>query len=163
MAAAGCGREAVPLPPPVQRPVSDGRDPGELGLFIRMGDPYADEYIVRDVTSEKTEWRWTFVRPELNLRVGDPAGLRFVMEFHIPPVTFRATGPLTVRCFVNRRPIGEMRCHKPGVYKFEKPVPEGWLQANSTVPVEAEVDRRFVSSDDGAELSFQLGAIGFVH
>jgi hypothetical protein len=158
---AGCEHAAGYLPMPPQRAASEGRDPGELGNFIRMGDPFADEYIVRDVTSEKAPWRWTFARPELKLRVQDAANLRFVMEFTVPQVTFRDTGPITVACYVNDRLLGSMRCPRAGVYRFEKPVPEGWVKPGSEVVVRAEVDKRWVSKADGQELGFLLGAIGF--
>jgi hypothetical protein len=156
-----CSTAPEYLPMPLQRAVSDGRDPGELGNFIRMGDAFADEYIVRDITSEKADWRWTFVRPELKLRVKDASNLRFVMEFTVPPVTFRDTGPIVVSCFVNERLLGTMRCPQAGPYRFEKPVPKGWVEPDSMVSVRAEVDKRWVSKDDGAQLSFLLGAIGF--
>jgi len=112
-------------------------------------------------TTEKTAWRWTFVRPELKLRVRDVSDLRFVMEFAVPAVTFRDTGPVVVSCFVNDRLLGSMSCPRAAQYRFEKPVPEGWVQAASDVTVRAEVDRRWVSKEDGAQLSFLLGAIGF--
>ena len=159
-ALSGC-RQPGGYPPPDQRPVSKGRDPGALGLFIRLGDPFAEEYIVRDVTSEKVEWRWTFVRPEFKFQVKDPAGLRFVMEFFVTGVTFRQTGPIVVTCYVNQKAIGTMPCPKPCKYRFEKPVPDGWIAPDSTVAVAAEADRRFTSPDDGAQLSFLVGAVGF--
>jgi len=128
-----------------------------------MGDPFAAEYIVRDVSPENSEWRWTFVRPELKLRAQRSRNLKFEMDFAVPAVTLRQTGPILVTCFIDGRSLGPMRVADPGRHRYQKNVPDGWVQVGVPVSVSAEVDKRFVAKDDGAQLSFLLGAIGFMN
>jgi hypothetical protein len=161
VAAAGCGREAGELPMPSQLNAGPGRDPGELGHFIRMGDPNADEYIVKDISPEHADWRWALVRPELKLRVKHTRNLKFTMEFVVPGATMKVTGPVTVTAFINGRTVGSLRCPAEGKYRLEKPVPAGWVEAEKDIVITAEVDKRWVSPDDGAQLSFLLGSVGF--
>jgi len=156
-----CGAQPGDFPVPAQRPVSDGKDPGQLGHFLRMDDPMADEYIVKDVTNEKSPWRWTLAKPELKLRVPKTANLKFVMDFIVTGVTFKVTGPVVVTCYLNENRLGSMRCPAPGQYRFEKPVPPAWAPAGATVTVRPDVDKLWVAPDDGARLGFLLGAIGF--
>jgi hypothetical protein len=148
------------LPVPPQRAASQGRDPGELWDFVRMDDRFADAHFVRDVSPGQSHLRWTFARPELKLRIQSASHRRFVMEFEVPEVTFHDTGPVVVSCFVNGRSLGSMRCPRAGPYRFERPVPEGWLQPGD-VTVRAEVDKHWVAKEDGAQLGLLLRAIGF--
>lgn len=159
---AGCGRPAGPLPLPAQRHVSDGRDPGDLGIYIDMGDPFAAEYVVRDISPEKSNWRWAFVRPELKVRAPRTQRFRFAMEFAVPEVTFRVTGPVRVTCYLDGKSLGPMPVHEAGRHRYERPVPPGWVQPGATVSVTADVDKRYIAKDDGAQLSFLLSAAGFV-
>jgi hypothetical protein len=158
---AACGRQPGTFAPPPQRAESPGRDPGELGNFIQMDDPYADEYIVHDISPEHSRWRWAFQRPELRFRPRKVHSLKFALEFAIPEVTFRETGPIIVTCIVNDRPLGSIRCPRAGQYRFEKPVPDGLLRPGEPVTVIALADKRFTAKEDGAQLSFLLGSAGF--
>ena len=150
------------MPLPEQRPVSEGRDPGDLGIFISMGDPYAPEYVVRDISPEKSNWRWAFVRPELKVRVPATPGFRFLMEFAVPEVTFRETGPIHVTCYLDGKSLGPLLVQEPGRHRYEKHVPAGLVQAGALVTVTADVDKRFIAKEDGAQLSFLLGGAGFI-
>jgi len=161
MGAVGCGNGPGELPPPPQRAAVAARDPGELGNFIRMGDPYADEYIVKDISPEHGEWRWALAHPELKLRVKNSRHLKFSMEFAIPGATFKVTGPVTVTAYINGKLAGAERCRSEGKYRIEKVVPDGWVMPDSEVTITALVDKRWISKDDGAELSFLLGSVGF--
>jgi hypothetical protein len=157
---AGCGREAGWQPLPAQRAASGARDPGELSNSVRMDDATASEYIVKDITEDPSAWRWALVRPELKLIVKDARKLKLWMELAIPPVTFRVTGPVVVTAYVNGRSLGPMRFAEPGRHRYEKPVPDGWVQPDVPVIVAAEVDKRWISKDDGAQLSFLLNSVG---
>jgi hypothetical protein len=160
LALAGCGRDPGYVPLPAQRTPSGAPDPGVLGNSVKMDDAAASGYIVRDVSDELSPWRWTFVHPELKLVPDGAHNLKFWMEIAIPPVTFNVTGPVTLTCFLDGRPLGAMRCASAGRHRYERPVPEGWVQAGKAVKVTAEVDKRWVSKDDGAQLGFLLNAVG---
>jgi len=157
-----CGRDPGAYAPPRQRTPSGGADPGELANFVRMNDATAEDYIVKDVSPEHSEWRWTFVRHELRLKVKDARKLQLQMELAIPPVTFRVTGPVAVTCYIDGKSLGPILYTEPGRHRYQKPVPEGWVQPDVPVTVAAEVDRRWVSKEDGAQLSFLLNSVGLI-
>jgi len=126
-----------------------------------MDEAAADEYIVRDISPERGRWRWAFSRPELKFQPKQSRNLKLLVEFAIPEVTFRETGPVVVTCLVNGRALGTVRCPKPGPYRFERAVPEGWVEPGQLVSVGALVDKPFIAKEDGARLSFLLFAAGF--
>ena len=157
----GCGRQAGAFAPPQQRSLDLGPDPGTVGSFVAMDDPLADQYIVRDISSDRGYRRWAFLHPEMRFRVKDASHLNFAAEFALPEVTFKVTGPVTVSCAVNGRPLGSMRCDRAGDWRFEKPVPQGVVEAGKDIHVTFEASPRWISPDDGAELSFFLHSAGF--
>jgi hypothetical protein len=160
LAGAGCGREAGFYPVPYQRTGEHGPDPS-IGAFVRMADPAAEDYVVRDVSPEPADLRWAMANPELCFRVEDVRGLRFAVEFTIAERTFRDTGPVTVAVEVTGRPLGSMRCDHPGPYRFEQAVPSGWMEPG-LVPVKLEARPVWVSPGDGARLSFLVRSAGFL-
>jgi len=158
-----CGREAGSFPPPAQLSLDLGPDPGGPRSLVRMNDPDADALIVRDISPERGETRWAFLHPELRLSVADARHLTFSAEFAIPEVTFRVTGPVTVSCFLNGRKLAAMRCGHAGDYRLEQTVPEGLVEAHKPISVTFEANPRWVSPEDGAQLSFLLRSVGFTH
>jgi hypothetical protein len=126
-----------------------------------MDDPMAENYIVRDISSEIGFRRWAFLHPELRFRVKQGANLKFAAEFAIPEVTFKVTGPVTVAYAVNGRTLGSIRCPRPGDYRIEEAVPAGLVQSDKEVRVAFSASPRWVSPEDGAELSFFLRCAGF--
>lgn len=158
---ASCGWRPGSYPPPAQQSLDLGGDPGGVGSFIKMEDPAADYHVVRDFMPVHGPLRWAFVHPELRFRVKDTRNLKFAMEFAIPEVTFRVTGPVTVSCDVNGKRLGSIRCNHAGDYRLEKPVPDGWIRPEQYVHVTFETHPRWVSPEDGAQLSFLLRSAGF--
>ncbi|HEY1338530.1 MAG TPA: hypothetical protein VGF59_13525 [Bryobacteraceae bacterium] len=128
-----------------------------------MEDPAAADYIVRDVAPEVGFQRWAFRSPELKFRVKSAEGLKFAMDFAVPEVTFRDTGPVTISGGVNGQSIGMMRCDHPGDYRFEKPVPAAAVDPERDVHVTLTAEPRWISPQDGAQLSFLLRGAGFTH
>jgi hypothetical protein len=126
-----------------------------------MDDPAADDYIVRDISPGRSHHRWAFLHPELRFRIKEAGYLKFAAEFAIPEVTFKVTGPVTVSAALEGTPLGAIRCDHAGDYRMEKPVPAGGLRAGKEVHVTFEAHPRWVSPDDGAELSFFLRSAGF--
>jgi hypothetical protein len=87
--------------------------------------------------------------------------LKFAAEFALPEVTFKVTGPVTVSCAINGHPLGSIRCDHAGDYRLEMPVPDGVVQANQETHVTFEANPRWISPEDGAQLSFFLHSAGF--
>jgi hypothetical protein len=126
-----------------------------------MDDPVAADYIVRDISSEPGYRRWAFLHPELRFRVKEAGHLKFTAEFALPEVTFKVTGPVVISYSVNGQPLGSMRCDHAGDYRLEKPLPNGVVQTGQETHVTFEANPRWISPEDGAELSFFLHSAGF--
>jgi hypothetical protein len=157
-----CGRRAGSFRVPAQQSLDLGPDPGGLRGMVKMDDPDADAFLVRDISPEHGVTRWAFLHPEMRLRVNDAGHLKFAMEFAIPDVTFRVTGPVTVSCAVNGKTLATMRCNHAGDYRLEHAVPKGLVEASRPIRVTFEANPRWVSPDDGAQLSFLLRSAGFI-
>ena len=158
---ASCTRDPGWLPLPAQQSLGLGPDPGGVGPAVRMADPDANDYIVRDIGLMPGIWRWAFLHPELRFRVRHSEGLRFTAEINIPEVTFKVTGPVIVAYSVNGRRLAFVRCDHPGTYTIDQAVPPAWLAPGAYIHVTFDADRHWVSPDDGAQLSFLLLRAGF--
>ena len=155
-----CGRHAGSFPVPEQRSLNLGVDPGIVS-FIQMDDPAANDYIVKDIASEPGVYRWAFLHPELRFRVAPSKDLRFTAELAVPEVTFKVTGPVNVKYALDGKDLGSLHCDHVGKYRISQAVPPGWLASEPYVHVTFETDRRWVSKEDGAQLSFLLFNAGF--
>jgi hypothetical protein len=158
-----CGRQAGVYAAPSQRSLDLGPDPDGPHEFVTMDDPVVEDYLVNDISPERGIRRWAFAHPELRFLVKDASHLVFRAEFAIPEVTFKTTGPVTVSCSVNGRAIGLIRCEHPGDFRLEKPVPDGLVEPGKSVRVTFEASPRWISPEDGAQLSFLLRSAGFLH
>jgi len=158
-----CGREAGVYAAPPQRSIDLGTDPDGPHAFVNMDDPVVDDYLVNDISPERGFRRWAFTHPELRFRTNDVRHLIFTAEFAIPEVTYKVTGPVTVSYAVNGRTLGAIRCDHAGDFRLEKPVPDGLVEPGKFVRVTFEANPRWISPDDGAQLSFLLRSAGFIH
>jgi hypothetical protein len=156
-----CGRQPGVFAVPAQLSFDLGPDPDGALAFVNMDDPQADDYLVHDISSERGFRRWAFTHPELRFRVNDAHHLTFAAEFAIPEVTYKVTGPVTVSYAVNGRTMGTIRCDHAGDFRVEKPVPDGLVEPGKFVRVTFEANPRWISPDDGAQLSFLLRSAGF--
>lgn len=161
---AGCVSIPDDYAPPVQRNPIMGPEPSPVGHFVRMTDPNAEAYFLRDVakTTEAGSWRWVYQRPELVFRLSTTRHLRFAMDFAIPEMTFKQRGPVTISVFINNRLLEKLRYEKGGQFHFEKPVPGDWLRTDANTYVSMEIDKPWVAPEDGARLGFILSSAGFV-
>jgi hypothetical protein len=159
--ASGCGRKAGTYPPPPQQSLDLGMDPGHLKPYVLMDDPTVAEYIVNDISPEPGLHRWAFLRPELKFQVKDASRLKVSAEFALPEVTYKVTGPVTVSVAVDGHPLGSIRCDHAGEWKLEKPVPEAMVKPDQEIHVTFDAHPRWVSPEDGAQLSFYLRGAGF--
>jgi hypothetical protein len=158
---ASCAADPGWLPLPAQQSLDLGPDPSGVGPAVKMEDPDANDYIVRDIGLMPGIWRWAFLHPELRFRVAHPEGMRFGAEINIPEVTFKVTGPVVVTYFVNGRRLGLVRCEHPGTYMIDHAVPPAWLVPGAYIHATFDADRHWVSPEDGAQLSFLLSRAGF--
>jgi hypothetical protein len=163
LALAGCVRIPDVYAPPIQR-----RDPWEIqaGLkhFVHLNEPTAPDYILRDVLPdpENSPWRWTLKRPAFRFRVPSTQGKRFRAEMTAPDVTFNDTGPVSVTVTIAGHPLGRIEFKKPGDLIYEEKVPPEWLTTEAPVVVEMEVDKIWVSPQDGAQRGVIVRRLGFV-
>ncbi|MFM2124485.1 MAG: hypothetical protein RL328_936, partial [Acidobacteriota bacterium] len=86
--------------------------------------------------------------------------INFVADFTVPEATFKTTGPVTIAFHVNGHTVETIRCAEPGARKLSKAVPPEWIVAGKENIVGAEIDKLWVSPDDGAQLGFILTQIG---
>jgi len=159
-----CGSQPRAFAIPPQRSNADlGPDPDGVMAFVRMDEPQAPEYLVHDISPDPGFRRWAFVHPELRFRVNQTSGLTFSADFAVPEVTFKVTGPVTVSYSVNGEKLGAVRCDHWGDYEIRKPVPDGLIQPGKYIRVTFDANPRWVSPEDGAQLSFMLRSAGFIH
>jgi hypothetical protein len=158
-----CGCQSVPdYSPPEQRPSFAGFK-AHLIRVLNMDDPDAPTHFVRDISlGTDTSWRWTGQKPAVKLRIRSVANLKYFIDFTLPEVTFRDTGPVTIAFTVNDHVLDRVRYAAAGYQHFEKAVPQEWLELNKDAVVGAEVDKMWVSKEDGTQFGFILSRIGLI-
>jgi hypothetical protein len=132
--------------------------------MIAMSDPAVNDYIVKDVsdTLEGSTWRWTYERPELRFQLGDAKSQKVEVHFSVADATFKTTGPVTAKFFVNNQLIGTMKLTKAGDYVFSKPVPAGLLKTDDLTTLAVEARPYWTSQNDGRHLTLILTQAGFL-
>jgi hypothetical protein len=156
---AACDR-APWFAPPEQRPSLAGF-PSHAGRVVEMESPDADRRIVRDILPlTDTAWRWTGQRPALRIRVRADENLKYVIDFTLPKVTFKDTGPVSIAFTVNDRLLDRVRYTEPGFKHFEKAVPPDWLPIDAYAIVGAEIDKLWIDPDGGRKYGFIVTRMG---
>lgn len=156
----GCREPALEYAPPAQSPNFEGYKLAPVRV-LNMDDPDVGFHLVRDISPALfSSWRWTGQRPAVRLRVRDNENLKYFIDFALPLVTFKDTGPVTITFLVNDHPVDRVRYTNAGTHHFEKPVPQAWIESYKDATVGAEVDKLWVSKDDGAQFGFILIRIG---
>jgi hypothetical protein len=155
-----CQNMPEPYSPPVQRKPFDDFHPRVVHV-VNMADPDAHLSFVQDIArGSNGSWRWTGKRPTIKVRLRSNENLKFVIDFTLPEVTFKDTGPVTVSFFVNDRLLGEEHYATPGVRHFEKYIPFSWVTPGQEATAAAEIDKVWVAKDDGATLGFIVTRMG---
>jgi hypothetical protein len=132
-----------------------------------MADPDAASYLVQGVAERGAgdqgpgTWRWAFDHPVLRFFLPAAARLQFTMEFTVPEITFRDTGPVTLAISMNGKPFDRVRCEKPGQQSYTRAVPAELLHANALNFVAIDPHPVWVSPSDGGRLGFILTRAGF--
>jgi len=147
--------------PPVQRqPLEEFRPYGSSAI-VNMSDEDAKTHFVQDLTSlEAGTWRWTGQKPTVRLRLLRPENVHYTIDFAIADTTLLATGPVTVSFLVNDRVLDRARYDHAGNQHFEKPVPAGWITAGQDFTAGAEIDKVWISPQNGIKLGMILVRIG---
>jgi hypothetical protein len=163
---AGCGGGVLSYSPPAQRPALTGEDPEPgIGRFVRMGDRNAARYLVsgfRDAPPGSPD-RWADQHARVRFFLLSVDRLKFTMEFALPEVTFKVTGPVTLSFTINGHALDTVRFDRPGQLEYTRAVPAATLRANQENTVEIDADKVWVSKEDGTRLAFVLGTAGFTH
>lgn len=160
LALSGCREPAPEFVLPTQRPPLETYKPPPARV-ISMSDPDAPARFLRDITNVASPtWRWTGQRPAVRIRVRNVQNVRYLIDFSIAQITFKETGPVTVVFTVNDHQLGREHYTDFGPKHFEKAVPPEWLEANKDAIAGAEIDKIWVSKEDGARFGFILSRIG---
>lgn len=161
LAGTACQNMPGPYSPPVQRqPLADFR-PYRVSAIVNMSDEDAPAHFVRDITPIGTAaWRWTGKRPAVRVRIRAAERLRYTIDFALTETTLQTTGPVNVSFLVNDQVLGRARYKSAGSQHFEKAIPAGWVTAGQDVTIGADLDKVWVSPEDGTELGLVLVRIG---
>jgi hypothetical protein len=87
-------------------------------------------------------------------------GVRYVVDFALPEVTFKETGPVTVRFYVNGHELDSVYYARPGIQHFEKPVPPAWIPSGRESIVSAEIDKTWTDPSDHKQFGLILTRMG---
>ena len=159
-----CSRipESYAVPP--QHPAVEGEDPPTFGGYVHMIDKLVTDYLVSGVNDggPADSWRWTNQKPTFRFKLTKVKGMRFEANYTISSATLSTTGPVTITWSVNGHALGKVSESKEGYRNFSKPVPAEWLILNGENIVVGEVDKVWVSPDDGAKLGFIISDLGFI-
>ncbi len=155
-----CQNMPEPYAPPVQRQPLVEYHPRFVSI-VDMADPDAPQRFVQDIADySQATWRWTLKRPTVRLRLNSNENLKYTIDFTLPDLTFKDTGPLTITFYVNGHMLDRVRYPSPGYQHFEKPIPPGWVTPREETTVAAEIDKMWVSKDDGTQFGFIISRIG---
>jgi len=147
---------------PEQRPSLAG-SPSHAARVVEMEDRDADRRIVRDILPRgDAPWRWTGQRPALKIRVRADENLKYLIDFTLPKITFKDTGPVSIAFTVNDRVLDRVRFTEPGSKHFEKVVPQDWLAIDAYAIVGAEIDKLWTDPDQGRKYGFIITRMGLI-
>ena len=155
-----CQNMPEPYMPPQQRSPLEEFRPYRATRLVQMADSDAPAFFVQDIGGLEGNWRWAGKRPTLRLRPRANEGLHYVIDFTLPDVTFKETGPVTVSFYVGGRALASEHYASAGARHFDQEVPPDWIVPGQDTLVAAEIDKVWVSKTDGAKLGFVLAAMG---
>jgi len=152
-----------PYPSPVQRQPFQNYRPYRPSRIVEMADGDANTRFVQDIFDNLQEnWRWTGQRPTVRIVPRAKDNLKYVIDFALPEATFKDTGPVTLSFYVNDRLLDRVRYTAAGQFHFEKAVPSEWITPGNDTTLAAEIDKMWISKEDGARLGFILTRIGLI-
>lgn len=156
-----CQNMPEPYAPPEQRQPLKELRPYRIDRVFNMSDGDAPPHFVQDISPALADsWRWTGKHPAIHVLMRANDGVRYAIDFTLPQVTFRETGPVTLSFDVNDHKLDSVRYTEPGNKHFEKPVPKEWIPKGRESTVAAEIDKTWTRESDGNKLGFILTRIG---
>jgi hypothetical protein len=160
----GCQRQPELYRPPIQRRPYEIVEPKSLGHYATMNAPNALDHVVSGVLPELHDgrWRWTLQEPVLQFRVPRTNGLKFQMEYTVPQVTFKETGPVKIEIVIGACALDVIDVQKDLVGTHDKEVPPSCLTVDRPVVVRMKVDKVWTGADDRQPRGFILTSAGFV-
>lgn len=161
---AGCERRAEIYRPPIQRSPYEVTESKTIGHYVTMSADNALDYIVSGVLPELhgNQWRWTLQEPVLRFQVPRTNGLKFHMDYTVPELTFRETGPVKIEIFIGACLLDTISLQKDAVTSYEKEVPPECLNVTRPVVVRMRVDKTWQGAGDRQPRGFILTGAGFV-
>jgi hypothetical protein len=156
-----CQNMPAPYPLPAQQHGFENARPHRVGYFVDTSDPNSVSQILSGITpGGPAPSKWTLQNPAVRVVPHTNQGLRYTIDFDVPNVTFRVTGPVTLTFLVNGHVLESVRYVVAGSYHYEKPVPPDWMTPFSDTTLAVHIDKVFIAAADGAELGFILTRIG---
>lgn len=155
--------ERVPeYPIPEQRVPPAAADlPVPIGRVVNMDDPGVMLRVVRDISPDLSgTWRWGMERPAVKIRIRTDHPLKYTIDFVLPEITFKDTGPVHIGFTVNDHLLDRILYTEAGDHHFEKNVPPEWIKVGDEAIVGAEIDKMWISKTDGARFGFILVRMG---
>jgi len=150
-----------PYAPPEQRKPLEDYSHSRVHPVVNMQDPDARAHLVSGISEKLSEnWRWAGQRATVWVVPGPARNPKFIVDFTLPEVTMKDTGPVTMSFFVNDQVVERIRYDAPGEKHFEKPIPPDWPTPGKQITVSAEIDKMWVAPADGAKLGFILTRMG---
>ena len=157
-----CDRLPETYPPPEQRQ-PQAWTPDPYAMMVEMNDPDAAQHIVKDIYEPfGSPWRWTARQPTVKVLVDATDNVKMSADFAIWDDGFKQTGPLELSYFVNSHLLDKVKYATPGYKHFEKAVPADWLAADAESTIFVDVDKLYVSPQDGKKFGLILTRIGFL-
>lgn len=131
---------------------------------MHMNDPAAPPHFVRDINADIQDggWRWTGQHPTLQFNVKKRSGMKLTVDYTVPELTLRETGPVTIRFWLNEHLIEQVRRDQAGQQRLEKPVPIEWFRDDGVAVLAMDIDKLWVSKLDGLKFGFILTSAGFI-
>ena len=163
LATYSCNRLPESYPPPEQRHPTEGVSLLRASMMVNMNDQDAEAHFVKDIglKLEGGYWRWAQKQPTVKILLAKTQGLKFTTNFTLYEGCMAQTGPVVISFRIGDKLLAKERYTTPGYKHFEKPVPADWLQTSAETLVSEEIDKVFVSPEDGVKLGFILSNIGF--
>jgi hypothetical protein len=147
--------------PPVQRQPIEAPRPYRIARVVNMNDPDAEARFVKDISKDLAgSWRWCVQKPTVKIKPRTNENLKYTIDFTLPEVTFKDTGPVTMSFWVGDHLVDRIKYDQFGQKHFEKPIPSDWVKPNEEILIAAEIDKVWVAKEDGARLGFILTRIG---
>ncbi len=163
LALAACITQPDIYAPPAQRKPLDQQTLVVTQPMLDMSDATIDSQLVADIMRgpQTQPWRWTMQHPKIRLHLKSALNFRYHIDFALPEVTFKATGPVTITYYVNDQKLDSVRYDTPGQKSFEKPVPAGMLKEMSDNTLSAAIDKVWISRDK-TPLGFIVSRFGLM-